>query len=97
MDGDGHWSAGDAVVRFGQAGDVPIVGDFNGDGVSDVGIYRNGTWMIDINGNRELDAHDKVFAMGGADDLPVVGDWNGDGIDDPGIYRAAEQVEQARR
>ncbi len=42
--------------------------------------------MIDVNGNRELEATDKTFRMGGAADKPVVGDWDGDGTDEPGLY-----------
>ena len=75
---------GDGRFTFGQAGDLPVVGDFNGDGVDEIGVYRDGKWIIDTNGNRQIDAHDKVFELGEAGDKPVVGDWNGDGIDDPG-------------
>ena len=71
---------------FGQAGDMPVVGDFNGDGVDDIGVYRGGQWIVDIDGNRQIDAKDKVFELGGAGDKPVVGDWNDDGTDDPGVY-----------
>jgi hypothetical protein len=63
-----------------------VVGDFNGDGVDDIGVYRNGKWIIDTNGNHRVDATDKVFELGGAGDKPVVGDWNDDGTDDPGVY-----------
>ena len=74
----------------GSLGKVSVVGDFNGDGVDDVGIFRAGRWYLDSNGNHELDAHDKVFEMGGASDLPVAGDWDGDGVDEPGTYRSGE-------
>jgi len=50
-------------------------------------VFRGGQWIIDINGNRQLDAHDQVFQMGEAGDRPVAGDWNGDGVDDPAVYR----------
>ena len=45
----GHWQLwnkwsvpGDADVTasFGRAGDVPVTGDWNGDGVTDVGVVR---------------------------------------------------------
>ena len=49
-------------------------------------MYRAGTWIIDSNGNRELDATDRTFELGGANDTPVVGDWDGDGIDEPAVY-----------
>ena len=65
-----------------------MVGDFNGDGVDEIGVYRDGQWIIDTNGNRQIDAHDTVFALGEAGDTPVVGDWDGDGTDDPGTYHS---------
>jgi hypothetical protein len=62
------------------------VGDFNNDGVDEIGLYRDGTWQIDMNRDDRLDAHDKVFELGGPDDKPVVGDFDGDGTDEPGLY-----------
>jgi hypothetical protein len=64
-----------------------VVGDFNGDGVDELGVYRAGRWHVDSDGNRRLDAHDKLFELGGPNDLPVVADFDGDGIDDPAVYR----------
>jgi hypothetical protein len=49
-------------------------------------VYRHGRWILDTNGNRQLDAHDRVFQLGAAGDLPVVGDFDGDGLDDPAVY-----------
>ena len=57
-----------------------------GDGVDEIGVYRGGQWIVDTNGDRQMDAKDKVFELGGAGDKPVVGDWNDDGTDDPGVY-----------
>ena len=88
-DGNGRWTAGDALVELGETGDLPVVGDFNGDGVDQLGVYREGAWHLDTNGDRVLDAHDKVFELGGPHDKPVVGDFNGDGADQIGIYRDA--------
>jgi len=34
-----------------QAGDVPVSGDWNGNGQTKVGFFRNGTWYLDQNGN----------------------------------------------
>ena len=38
-----------------RPGDMPVVGDFNGDGVDEIGVYRDGTWYIDTNGNGMID------------------------------------------
>ena len=56
-------------------------------GIAEIGVYRQGSWIVDMDGNRQLDAHDVLFSLGDGADLPVVGDWDGDGIDDPGIFR----------
>jgi hypothetical protein len=75
------------MVEFGQEGDRPVVGDWTGDGISKLGVYRNGTFYLDTNNNHHLDATDKVFQLGGPGDKPVAGDWTGDGIDKVGVYR----------
>jgi len=71
---------------------LPVVGDFNGDGIEQLGVFRGGTWMIDSNGNGELEVTDKVFELGTAGDKPVVGDFNGDGIDEPSVYNVPSQI-----
>ena len=35
-----------AMFRWGSAGDVPVVGDWDGDGFDTVGLYRNGAWLL---------------------------------------------------
>ncbi|MDW5593637.1 hypothetical protein VSS74_04775 [Conexibacter stalactiti] len=73
------------VVAWGQPGDQPVFGDWDGDGVTTPGIFRNGTWWLTndplaLDGSRAL-----VFSYGGAGDTAVAGDWNGDGIDTVGV------------
>lgn len=83
----------DAVDRefnFGNPGDKPVVGDWNGDGFDDVGVFRNGTWYLDANGNSGWDGvagGDLVLQFGIPGDLPYVGDWEGNGIDNIGVVR----------
>jgi hypothetical protein len=42
---------------FGQAGDVPVVGDWNGTGTAKIGVSRakTGKWCLDVNGNGQWD------------------------------------------
>jgi hypothetical protein len=73
-----------------QLGDVPVTGDWNGDGISEIGIFRKGTWYLDKNGNGVWDgpATDAQFTLGlQPGDVPVTGDWNGDGITEIGVFR----------
>jgi len=64
-----------------------VVGDFNNDGIDELGVYRSGMWYLDTDANHRLDAHDKVFELGGPHDQPAVGDFNGDGVDEIAVYQ----------
>lgn len=77
----------DHVFRFGEPGDAPVAGDWNGDGVATIGVYRGGVWYLDIDGDGRWSDADAAVPMGEAGDIPVVGDWNGDGITDLGLFR----------
>jgi hypothetical protein len=84
----------DLAFPFGGVpGDIPITGDWNGNGHTKVGVYRssNGYFILDTNGDGVIDAGDAFFNLGvGMDpsDIPVVGDWNGTGTSKVGIFRA---------
>ncbi|HKG21962.1 MAG TPA: hypothetical protein VKC34_08675, partial [Blastocatellia bacterium] len=75
----------DVVLTYGIPGDIPVSGDWNGDGIDSVGVYRNGTFFL-RNSNTNGFA-DIVVTFGAPGDLPVVGDWDGDGVDTVGVYR----------
>lgn len=78
----------DHVFQFGTDGDVALAGDWNGDGVTNIGLYRDGTWYFDMDGDGRWTGNDAFREnTGQAGDIPVVGDFNGDGIDDIGLYR----------
>jgi len=55
--------------------------------VTSIGIYRNGAWFLDVDGNGRWSDPDLYFEFGAAGDRPVVGDFNHDGIDEVGVYR----------
>ena len=91
VDADGRWTKDDKKHQFGEAGDEPVVGDWNGDGIDDLGVIRGDVWIIDSDGDRKLTGNDKQIplAIPSDDALPVVGDFNGDGKDEIGWYRKA--------
>jgi beta-glucanase (GH16 family) len=99
-DGLGWWCDGQVRLRtadgevisyrYGRAGDVPIVADWNGDGRDTVSIVRDRTWHI----NDDMDGGDAdrsfVYGRVTQGDVPIAGDWNGDGRDTIGIIRDGE-------
>jgi len=81
---------GDREIVLGKEGDVPIAGDWNGDGHWEAAVFRDGVWLLDFNANGRWDGQeggDRFVHFGQAEDVPVSGDWNGDGIVEVGVYR----------
>jgi hypothetical protein len=76
-------------LLFGPLRGIPVAGDFNGDGFDEGGIFLDGQWFIDINGNGQWDDQDLWAKLGYQGDQPVVGDWDGDGKDDIGVFGLA--------
>jgi hypothetical protein len=54
-----------------------------------IGIFRNGLWVIDYNGNYQWDgpSTDRVGSLGQLDDNAIIGDWGGTGNGKIGIFR----------
>ena len=81
--------AADAAYVFGNPGDKPFVGDFDGDGVDTVGLHREATGLVYYrNSHTEGFAHDE-FIFGDPGDRLVAGDWTGNGTDSPALLRPA--------
>jgi hypothetical protein len=75
----------DSIVGTSMRG-YPIAGDFNGDGLGDLGTFQNNTFYLDygpVYGSADLVI---PFGMSGTSDRPVAGDLDGDGIDDLGVW-----------
>jgi hypothetical protein len=97
QNGTGTWdgcTTDKCIPWGGDATDAPVVGDWDGNGKTKVGVYRQSTgyWYLDKNGNGAWDncGTDSCFAWGGdPSDIPVVGDWNGSGTTKIGVYRQA--------
>ncbi|HMP77878.1 MAG TPA: SdrD B-like domain-containing protein [Pirellulaceae bacterium] len=66
---------------------IPVVGDWNGNGIHSIGAFDGVQWRLDVNGDGIYDYRDIVAQFGQAGDIPIVGDFNGDGIDQIGVYR----------
>jgi hypothetical protein len=69
---------------FGLAGDRPVMGDWNRDGLDTVGVFRGGVWY---QRNANSSGPSTSFGFGLPGDLPVTGDWDQDRDDTPGVFR----------
>jgi uncharacterized delta-60 repeat protein len=70
---------------YGIQNDVPVSGDWDGDGKDSPGIYRNGVFYLRNSNNTGV--ADLEIAFGNPGDIPIVGDWDGDGVDTVGTFR----------
>jgi hypothetical protein len=78
-----------ATYRYGRAGDVPVVGDWDGDGTQTVGVVRPsraaGTNRFFL---RNAGGSVLSFTYGRYGDRILVGDWDGNGTWTPAAVRA---------
>lgn len=70
---------------YGLASDIPVFGDWNGDGTKTPGVVRGNRWYL--RNSNSSGPGTVSFGFGQAGDVPIVGDWTGQGRDLPGIVR----------
>lgn len=81
------------VVMGAGATDVPVVGDWNNDGIDTVGVYRRTTAQFFLKDTNTTGAPVVYsFTFGNANDLPMAGDWNNNGGDGIGVYRSTNGI-----
>ncbi|HZC98723.1 MAG TPA: PQQ-dependent sugar dehydrogenase [Actinomycetes bacterium] len=80
-------STPDLTISYGKVGDIPVVGDWNGDGIDTPGVFRDGVWYL--RNSNTTGPYDLKISYGRTGDVPLTGDWNGDGIDTIGVRRGA--------
>lgn len=56
-----------ATTRWGLATDTPVPADYNGDGLCDLGIFRDGIWYV----QETVSGATSVFQYGAAGDIPI--------------------------
>lgn len=78
--------------QFGKQGDIPVSGDWDGDGVADLAVYRDGSQTggqsyFFYRPSSQPGTNFISIAWGAAGDKPVAGDYDGDGKMDAAVFR----------
>ncbi len=91
---NGANSGGPPLITFyyGAPGDTPVVGDWDGNGTTTIGVFRpsNQSWYL-RNSNSAGNPDVAPFAYGAPSDRPIVGDWDGNGTTTIGVFRPSNQ------
>ncbi len=78
-----------ASFFYGNPGDLPMVGDWDCDGVDTPGLYRQADGFVYLRNSNTQGTADVRFFFGNPGDVPLAGDFDGDGCDTVSIYRPA--------
>lgn len=79
-------SSPNLTYEWGTKGDIPTPGDYDGDGRTDLAVFRpsTGRWYV------RKPSYDLPFGLIG--DIPVPGDYDGDGMTDMALWRPSTGV-----
>ena len=85
---EGGLGAAEYSFLFGDAGDKPVVGDWDGDGIDEIGLHRETTGFFYYRNTLTTGIADGQFYFGDPGDRFVAGDWGiVDGAETPALYR----------
>ncbi len=82
--------AADFAYFFGNPGDKPFAGDFDGNGFDTVGLHRETTGLVYFRNTHTQGVADNEYLFGNPADQLVAGDWTGVGFSTPALFRPSE-------
>lgn len=93
--GTAEWELSDGAGTtisfvYGVPGDIPLVGDWDCDGIDTPGMFRPSNGFVYLRNSNTSGFADVTFFYGIGGDVPIAGDWDGDGCDTVAIYRDGE-------
>jgi len=86
---DGRLGAAELNYYFGNPGDKPFVGDFDGNGTETVGLHRESTGFVYFRLTHTEGASNSQFYFGDPGDQLIAGDWTGNGVYTPALFRSS--------
>ncbi len=90
---EGGLGAADYAFTFGNPGDKPVVGDWDDDGIDEVGLHRESTGFFYWRDSLSTGIADGTMFFGDPGDRFVAGDWGVvDGADTPAVFRPADRT-----
>ncbi len=89
---EGGLGEADFFFTFGDPGDKPVVGDWDGDGVDEVGLHRESTGFFYWRNTLDTGVADGSIFFGDPNDRFVAGDWGiVDDRDTPAVFRPSAE------
>jgi hypothetical protein len=86
----------DVDYVFGNPGDTPFVGDFDGDGIDTAGLHRASTGLVYYRNTHSQGTADNQFLFGDPGDRFITYDWNSNGADSPAVFRPSNATHYFR-
>ena len=81
-------TSNDLEYEFGIEGDLAFAGDFDGDGIDTIGLFRPSDGIFYLKNTHTEGPADVEFSFGASGDLPISGDWTDqNGADSVAVYR----------
>jgi hypothetical protein len=85
-----EWPANKTSFYYGNPGDLPFMGDWDGDGIETPGLYRQIDGFVYVRHSNTQGNAILEFFFGNPGDVPLVGDFDGDGRDSVSIWRTSQ-------